>query len=109
MLLELPEQDVAAAARAGLGPGPAEHLVLLQLVEGQLQVTELAQHGPQGARGGLGKHTGLLFPTWNTEFPQLWSSVVSSATSKGITWNKLQQRRVGGTNLAAEAPQTLRT
>lgn len=53
VLLELPEQDVAAAAPAGLGPGPAVQLVLLQFVEGQLDVTELAQHGAQGARGCL--------------------------------------------------------
>lgn len=62
VLLELPEQDVAAAAPAGLGPGPAVQLVLLQFVEGQLDVTELAQHGAQGARGCLGRHTGSLLP-----------------------------------------------
>lgn len=93
MLLELPDEDVAAAAPAGLGPGPAVELVLLELVEGQLDVTELAQHGAQGARGFLGKHMGLLFPRGTPRFSvcsALELSVVSSATSRASLRNSLE-------------------
>lgn len=60
MLFQIFHHDVMTTTTTGLSPSPTVNFMILELVEGKGNVTELAEGRTQGARRCLGKKKGLF-------------------------------------------------